>query len=69
MNIIRMSGGLERQLFQYALYLKFESMGIETKFDDINDYRDERTRPIMLSVFNIDCICDTRIDTVRYIYG
>ncbi len=54
MNIIKMSGGLERQLFQYALYMKFESMGVETKFDDINDYRDDRTRPIMLSVFNID---------------
>lgn len=54
MNIIRMSGGLERQMFQYALYLKLTSMGREVKFDDINEYQDDRTRPIMLSVFGID---------------
>ncbi|MCR4851777.1 MAG: alpha-1,2-fucosyltransferase [Lachnospiraceae bacterium] len=66
MNIIRMSGGLERQLFQYALYMKFESMGVETKFDDINEFRDERTRPIMLSVFNIDYPRATWDEIVRY---
>ena len=66
MNIIKMSGGLERQLFQYALYMKFESMGVETKFDDINDYRDERTRPIMLSVFNIDYPRATWDEIVKY---
>lgn len=53
MNIIRMSGGLERQMFQYALYLKLVSMGREVKFDDINEYQDDHTRPIMLSVFDI----------------
>lgn len=53
-NIIRMSGGLERQMFQYAFYLKLLSLGREVKFDDINEYRDELTRPIMLSVFDID---------------
>lgn len=53
MIIIRMSGGLERQMFQYALYMKLTSMGREVKFDDINEYRDERTKPIMLSVFNL----------------
>ena len=66
MNIIRVSGGLERQLFQYALYMKFESMGVETKFDDINEFRDERTRPIMLSVFNIDYPRATWDEIVRY---
>ena len=40
MIIIRMSGGLERQMFQYALYMKLTSMGREVKFDDINEYRD-----------------------------
>ena len=53
MIIIRMSGGLERQMFQYALYMKLIAMGREVKFDDINDYRDERTQPIMLSVFDL----------------
>lgn len=54
MNIIRMSGGLGNQMFQYALYLKLRSMGKEVKFDDINEYRGENTRPIMLAVFGID---------------
>lgn len=49
-----MSGGLERQMFQYAMYLKLTHMGREVKFDDINEYQDDRTRPIMLSVFNIE---------------
>lgn len=54
MNIIRMSGGLGNQMFQYALYLKLRSMGKEVKFDDINEYRSESTRPIMLALFGID---------------
>lgn len=54
MNIIRMSGGLGNQMFQYALYLKLKSMGKEVKFDDINEYRGEKTRPIMLAVFGIE---------------
>lgn len=54
MNIIRMSGGLERQMFQYALYLKLTHMGREVKMDDLTEHKVDRTRPIMLSVFNID---------------
>lgn len=54
MNIIRMSGGLGNQMFQYALYLKLRSMGKEVKFDDINEYRGEGARPIVLAIFGID---------------
>ncbi len=54
MNIIRMSGGLGNQMFQYALYLKLRSMGKEVKFDDINEYRGEGARPIVLAVFGVD---------------
>lgn len=53
MNIIRMSGGLGNQMFQYALCLKLQSMGREVKFDDINEYRHDKAKPIMLSVFGI----------------
>lgn len=53
MNIIRMSGGLGNQMFQYALYMKLTALGKEVKFDDINEYRGERARPIMLAVFGI----------------
>jgi len=54
MIIIRMSGGLGNQMFQYALYMKLCSMGKEVKFDDINEYRGESARPIMLALFGID---------------
>ena len=54
MNIIRMSGGLGNQMFQYALYLKLRSLEKEVKFDDINEYRSEGARPIMLALFGID---------------
>ncbi len=53
MNIIRMSGGLGNQMFQYALYKKLQSLGREVKFDDINEYRGEKARPIMLAVFGL----------------
>lgn len=52
--IIRMAGGLGNQMFQYALYLKLCSQGKEVKFDDINEYRHDNARPIMLSVFGIN---------------
>lgn len=56
MNIIRMSGGLGNQMFQYALYLKLKSLGKEVKFDDINEYRDDYAKPIVLSVFGIEIV-------------
>lgn len=54
MNIIRMSGGIGNQMFQYALYLKLVSLGREVKFDDVTEYELNNARPIMLSVFGID---------------
>ena len=54
MNIIRMSGGIGNQMFQYALYLKLVSLGKEVKFDDVTEYGLDNARPIMLSVFGID---------------
>ncbi|NLL78167.1 MAG: alpha-1,2-fucosyltransferase [Clostridiales bacterium] len=54
MNIIRMSGGIGNQMFQYALYLKLVSLGKEVKFDDVTEYEPDNARPIMLSVFGID---------------
>lgn len=53
-NIIRMSGGIGNQMFQYALYLKLVSLGKEVKFDDVTEYKLDNARPIMLSVFGID---------------
>lgn len=54
MNIIRMTGGMGNQMFQYALYLKLCSLGREVKFDDISEYDRPGVRPIMLWAFDID---------------
>lgn len=53
MIIIRMTGGLGNQMFQYALYLKLCAMGRKVKFDDITEYELDNARPIMLWVFAI----------------
>lgn len=53
MNIIRMTGGMGNQMFQYALYLKLLSMGREVKFDDFSEYVLDNARPIMLWCFGI----------------
>lgn len=53
MNIIRMTGGLGNQMFQYALYLKLKAMGREVKMDDRTQYKGANARPIMLWCFGI----------------
>ena len=54
MIIIRMTGGLGNQMFQYALYLRLTSMGKTVKFDDISEYQQDNARQIMLWAFGID---------------
>ena len=54
MNIIRMTGGLGNQMFQYALYLKLCAQGKYVKMDDITEYELENARPILLWVFGIE---------------
>lgn len=54
MVIIRMTGGLGNQMFQYALYLKLNTMGKEVKFDDFTEYQVPQARPIQLWAFEID---------------
>lgn len=55
MNIIRLTGGLGNQMFQYALYLNFINKGIECKFEDWTEYEGKsNARPILLKeAFNI----------------
>lgn len=65
MNIIRMSGGIGNQMFQYALYLKLVSLGKEVKFDDVTEYRLANARPIMLWVFGIDYPKASREEVIR----
>ncbi len=54
MNIIRMTGGLGNQMFQYALYLRLKSQGREVKLDDKTEYEKKDARPILLWVFGIE---------------
>lgn len=65
MNIIRMSGGIGNQMFQYALYLKLVSLGKEVKFDDVTEYKLDNARTVMLSVFGIDYPKATREELVK----
>lgn len=60
MNIIRMTGGLGNQMFQYALYLKLKYQGKEVKFDDITEYEGRQARPILLWVFGIEYLRASR---------
>ncbi len=69
MNIIRMSGGIGNQMFQYALYLKLTSLGREVKFDDVTEYALDNARPIMLSVFGIDYPRATREEIIEITDG
>lgn len=54
-------------MFQYALFLKYISMGVEAKFDDFTEYvgRDN-ARPIELSVFDIDYPKATKEEYMDY---
>lgn len=53
MIIIRMTGGLGNQMFQYALYQKLKSIGKEVKFDDVSEYLLPNARPIQLWTFGL----------------
>lgn len=53
MNIIRMTGGLGNQMFQYALYLKLKNLGRQVKMDDVTEYENRDARPIMLWCFDL----------------
>jgi len=62
-----MTGGMGNQMFQYALYLKYKSLGVEAKFDDFTEYVNRsNARPIELSVFDIDYPVATREDYCEY---
>ncbi len=69
MNIIRMSGGIGNQMFQYALYLKLISLGKKVKFDDVTEYKLGNARPIMLHVFGIEYPKASQIEIEEFTDG
>ncbi len=72
MIIIRMSGGLGNQMFQYALYLKLKALGRDVCFDDVSQYdaeafrkSDQKRRPKHLRVFGIRYPKASQEDLIR----
>lgn len=56
MVIIKMSGGLGNQMFQYALGQKFISMGKKVKYDlSFYNERVQNLRKFELDIFHVDC--------------
>lgn len=53
MIIIQMAGGLGNQMFQYALYKQFKSMGKNVKMDDEEGFREDVQRNPALAPFGI----------------
>lgn len=53
MIIIQMMGGLGNQMFQYALYCQFKSMGIDVKVDDEAGFKEDKQRNPALAPFGI----------------
>lgn len=66
MHIVKFQGGLGNQMFQYALYCKFQSMGYDT-YADLVSYSKNRanSRPYQLSVFGINLKQAERKDIIR----
>ena len=72
MIVLRMSGGLGNQMFQYAFYVKLRSLGREAVFDDYTQYDEEtfrdspqKRRPKRLGIFGIDYPVVSKEDLLR----
>lgn len=66
MHIVKFQGGLGNQMFQYALYHKFQSLGYDT-YADLYYYRQTKhePRPLQLSIFGINLREADRADVIR----
>lgn len=66
MHIVKFQGGLGNQMFQYALYRKFQNMGYDT-YADLYYYKQSKHAPrsLQLSVFGIDLREADRADVLR----
>ena len=62
--MIRMTGGLGNQMFEYALYLKLKSMGKDVKMDDFSCYGPGE-RKKMLDVFGVTYDVMTREEYIK----
>ena len=66
MIIVKLSGGLGNQMFEYALYLSLLSRGKEVKIDDSSDYRAPDRRPVQLSIFGLSYDRASEEEIIRF---
>lgn len=66
MIIVRLSGGLGNQMFEYALYLSLRARGKEVKTDDWSDYRAADRRPMQLGVFGLSYDRASEEEVIRF---
>jgi len=64
LHIVRLSGGLGNQMFQYAFYRKLQSLGMQVKMDDVTEYQERETREKQLEVFGIHYETCTREELI-----
>jgi hypothetical protein len=71
MVIIKLSGGMGNQMFQYALYKAFKNKGIEAKIDDSKYKQIVEIRDCFLKsgCFNLDYDLCTKKEARKYVIG
>lgn len=85
MIVIKVMGGLGNQMFQYALYKKFKSLGVEVYLDDeqLRQYGNQHNGLELVRAFNLeyerpkagvaDCMADRKMDLInrarRHFFG
>lgn len=69
MIIIRMTGGLGNQMFQYALFLKLQSQDKMVKLDDKTEYENQDARDVTLWAFGISYETATKDDIIKLTDG
>lgn len=65
MIVIRMTGGLGNQMFQYALFLKLKSQDKIVKLDDRTEYENQVARSVSLWVFGISYETATQEEMIK----
>ena len=66
MILLRLSGGLGNQMFEYALYVALKARGKTVKIDDVSDYMAADRRSVQLDIFDAPYERASREEIIRY---
>lgn len=66
MILLRLSGGLGNQMFEYALYIALKARGKTVKIDDVSDYMAADRRSVQLNIFDAPYERASREEIIRY---